>query len=123
MKRLILAALFATLCGFQLNAGELPVISSDDLATLDEKVGQVIVVEGVIKRVGKGPNDGIVFLNFGENRNGFVAVIFRSFFHKFPDGFEHLAQQKVKVTGELEKFKETQPQIRVSDPSQIEVVQ
>lgn len=38
-----------------------PVISSDDLTALEEKIGRDVVVEGVIQRVGKGPDNGIVF--------------------------------------------------------------
>lgn len=123
MKRLFLIAVMAALGGFQIYAEDLPVVSSEDIAALEEKVGQQIAVEGVIKRVGRGPNNGIVFLNFGEKRGGFVVVIFRSSFENFPDGFDQYAQQKVMVTGELEKFKDNQLQIRISDPSQIKVVQ
>lgn len=122
MSRVFLTGFLAAICGCQLYAEDLSIISADDIAALEDKVGQQISVEGVVKRVGRGLNDGIVFLNFGNTRSGFVVVIFRSSFDNFPDGFDQYAQKDVKVTGELEKFKDTQLQIRVSDPSQIEVV-
>lgn len=98
------------------------VMQSDDDAGLQSKVGSEVVVEGVVKGVGKTLGDGITFLNFGERKTGFVAVVFRSSYDKFPEGFDKYANQKIRVRGTLEKFKDRQIQIRVVTPDQIEIV-
>jgi hypothetical protein len=103
-------------------AVEVPVIPAEDRAALEAKVGSEVIVEGVIKEIGSGPNDGIKFLNFGNRKQGFVAVVFRASFDKFPQGFDQYLQQQVRVRGTLETYRDTQIQIRVTTPDQIEVV-
>lgn len=103
-------------------AAEAPVLAAEDTAGMESKVGSEVIVEGVVRNVGKGPNDGITFLNFGDRRTGFTAVAFRSVYDKFPDGFEKFAGQKVRVRGQLEKYRDSQLQIRLSTPDQIEIV-
>jgi DNA/RNA endonuclease YhcR with UshA esterase domain len=98
-----------------------PVIQADDLAALEDKVGSDVVVEGIVQSVGTGPNDGITFINFGERRGGFVAVVFRPSYDKFPDGFEKYARQKVRIYGRLEKYRDRQLQVRLSTPDQITI--
>lgn len=99
-----------------------PVLAAEDTAAMESKVGSEIVVEGVVQNVGKGSNEGITFLNFGDRRTGFVAVIFRPAYEKFPEGFDKYAQQKVRVRGTLEKFQDRQLQIKISTPDQLEIV-
>ncbi|MGA1124254.1 MAG: OB-fold nucleic acid binding domain-containing protein [Chthoniobacterales bacterium] len=101
---------------------ESAVLQAEDTASLEDKVGEEVVVEGVIRNVGKGPNDGITFLNFGERKKGFVAVIFSSAYDNFPDGFDQYANQKVRVKGSLEKYQDRQIQIKIFTPDQLEVV-
>lgn len=103
-------------------AAEAPVIAAEDTAAMESKVGTEVVVEGVVRNVGKGPNDGITFINFGDRRSGFVAVVFRPAYDKFPDGFDKFAQQKVRVRGLLEKYRDRQLQIKLFTPDQIEIV-
>lgn len=103
-------------------AAEAPVIAAEDTAAMESKVGTEVVVEGVVRNVGKGPNDGITFINFGDRRSGFVAVVFRPAYDKFPDGFDKFAQQKVRVRGLLEKYRDQQLQIKLFTPDQIEIV-
>jgi len=102
-------------------AADAPVIQADDLAALEDKVGSDVVVEGIVQSVGTGPNDGITFINFGERRGGFVAVVFRPSYDKFPDGFEKYARQKVRIYGRLEKYRDRQLQVRLSTPDQITI--
>lgn len=102
--------------------GEALVIQSEDGASLESNVGQDVVVEGMVRNVGTGPNDNITFLNFGQRGSGFVAVIFRAAYDKFPEGFEGYAGQKVRVRGMLEKYRDRQPQIKVITPDQLEIV-
>ncbi len=101
---------------------EAPVFEAADTASMDAKVGSEIVVEGVVGNVGTGPNDGITFLNFGDRRTGFVAVVFRPAYEKFPEGFSKYAQQKVRVRGTLEKFQDRQLQIKIFTPDQLEII-
>jgi hypothetical protein len=98
------------------------VVQAEDTASLQTKVGSEVIVEGVVKSVGKGPNDGITFLNFGDRKSGFVAVIFRPTYDKFPDGFDKYSNQKVRVKGALENFRDRQLQIRISTPDQLEII-
>lgn len=97
-------------------------INAQDTASMRSKVGTEVIVEGVVKGVGKGPNDGITFLNFGERKSGFVAVIFRSSYEKFPEGFDQYSKQKVRVKGSLENYRDRQVQIRISTPDQLEIL-
>jgi hypothetical protein len=103
-------------------AADAPVLPAEDTAGMESKVGSEVIIEGVVQNVGKGPNDGITFLNFGDRRTGFVAVVFRAVYDKFPEGFDKYAQQKVRVRGQLEKFRDRQLQVRVSTPDQLEIV-
>lgn len=98
------------------------VVQSEDAAGLESKVGSEVIVEGVVKGVGKTSGDGITFLNFGDRKTGFVAIVFRSSYDKFPEGFEKYKSQKVRVHGTLEKFKDKQIQIKVATPDQLEIV-
>jgi len=117
------SVLFVVPCGAALAAEdqEAPVVSATDTSRLADHVGKEVVVEGVVKRAGKGPNDGIRFLNFdGATRTGFVAAIFSGAFAGM-DPIEDYVGKTVRVRGDLEAFNE-QVQIRVNDAAQIEVV-
>ena len=103
-------------------AAEAPVIPAEDMAAMESKVGSEIVVEGTVSDVGAGKNGGITFLNFGDRRTGFVAVVFRPAYEKFPEGFDKYAQQKVRIKGTLEKYQDRQMQIKIFGPEQIEVI-
>lgn len=98
------------------------VLQAEDTASLQGKVGSEVIVEGVVQSVGKGPNEGITFLNFGDRKSGFVAVIFRPSYDKFPEGFDKYANQKVRVKGALENFRDRQLQIRITTPDQLEIL-
>jgi hypothetical protein len=103
-------------------AAEAPVIQAEDAASLEMKIGSEVIVEGVVKNVGTGPNGNITFLNFGDRQTGFVAVVFRPAYDKFPEGFDKYAQQKVRVRGSLEKYRDRQPQIKIYTPDQLEII-
>ena len=103
-------------------ASEAPVIQSEDLASMESKIGSEVIIEGVVADVGGGTNGNITFLNFGDRRTGFVAVVFRPAYDKFPEGFDKYAQQKVRVRGSLEKYRDRQIQIKIFTPDQIEIV-
>lgn len=103
-------------------AAELVVIQAEDTAAMQSKVGSEVIIEGLVKNVGKGPNDGITFINFGDRKTGFVAVVFRPAYDKFPEGFDKYANQKVRVKGALENFRDRQMQIKIFTPDQLEIV-
>ncbi|MEI7864286.1 MAG: OB-fold nucleic acid binding domain-containing protein [Chthoniobacterales bacterium] len=98
-------------------------IPAEDMSALEAKVGRDAVVEGFVKRVGKTADESITFLNFGDSKSGFVAVVFRSAVGAFPEGFNKYANQKVRVRGMLEKYKDRQIQIVIITPDQLEVVE
>lgn len=98
------------------------VVQAEDIATLETKVGSEVIVEGVVKDVGKTSGGGINFINFGDRKTGFTAVVFRSDAEKFPEGFDKYANQKVRVRGTLEKYQDRQIQIKVTTPDQLEIV-
>ncbi|MBJ7257936.1 MAG: OB-fold nucleic acid binding domain-containing protein [Chthoniobacterales bacterium] len=98
------------------------VIQVEDAASLESKVGTEVIVEGVVKKVGQGAGGGITFINFGEGKSAFVAVVFKASFDQFPEGFEKYANQKVRVRGTLEKFRDRQIQIKIITPDQLEIV-
>jgi len=104
-------------------ASEAPVIQSEDTAAMESKIGSEVIIEGVVANVGGGPNGNITFLNFGDQRTGFVAVAFRPAYEKFPEGFDKYAQQKVRVRGSLEKYRDRQIQIKIFTPDQLEIVE
>lgn len=101
---------------------EVPVIQAQDAAALESNIGSEVIVEGMVLKIGNGPNDSIKFLNFGDRHTGFVAVIFKGAFDKFPEGFDQYAQQTVRVRGTLEKYRDKQVQIRINTPDQLEIV-
>jgi hypothetical protein len=103
-------------------AAAVPVVPAEDTAALEAKVGTEVIVEGTVRNVGKGQNDGITFLNFGDRRAGFVAVVFAAAYGNFPDGFDGYAQQKVRVRGQLEKYRDQQLQIKITTADQLEIV-
>jgi DNA/RNA endonuclease YhcR with UshA esterase domain len=84
--------------------------------------GQMATVEGKVTRIGATSAGGITFINMGGGANGFVAVVFKSNYGAFPNGFDEYKGKTLQVTGKLELFKETTPQIVVKSPDQIKVV-
>ena len=98
-------------------------IPAEDISAMETKIGSEAVVEGFVKRIGKTADDSITFLNFGDSKSGFVAIVFRSAYDKFPEGFDKFANQKVRVRGMLEKYKDRQMQIKITTTDQLEVVE
>lgn len=123
----LLAATLLTLCstviGAEEPAAEKVVISSVETDRLLEHDGQVITVTGNVLRLGKTENGGITFLNFSTQRGGFVAVVFESDYPSFPDGLDGYVNKSVEITGELRPFQGTTPQIKISSPDQIKIVE
>ncbi|MEY3481917.1 MAG: hypothetical protein RIQ71_2692 [Verrucomicrobiota bacterium] len=103
-------------------AAEALVVQATDAAGLEAKVGSDVIVEGVVKEVGGTSGGGITFINFGERKTGFTAIVLRSSMDKFPEGFDKYVSQNVRVRGTLEKYKDRQIQIKITTPDQLEIV-
>lgn len=98
------------------------VVQAEDAEALQSKVGSEAVVEGVVRSVGQTSGGGIHFINFGDRKTGFTAVVFGASLSNFPDGLSPYANQKVRVRGTLEKYQDRQIQIKVVTPDQLEIV-
>lgn len=128
IRRILLAA---AVCTFPLHAlraedaepTPTPVqISAAETDAIKVLAGKLATVEGKVHRVGKTEAGGITFINLSGDRGGFVAVVFKSNYEAFPDGFDKYKDQTIRVTGKVELFKETTPEIVVKSPDQIEIV-
>ncbi len=98
-------------------------IEADRTEELLANEGRDARVVGVIQRVGRDEDSGILFLNFGRVRGTFVAVIFPRSQAAF-GGIDFEAQygmQRVVVEGPLSIYDAT-PQIVVTTPEQISVL-
>ncbi len=95
------------------------VISWEDA---DRYYGQYVTVEGIV--VATYNSGKACFLNFHRNwKRYFAAVIFASSYDKFPPRPESAyLKKKVRVTGVIKEFK-GKPEIIVSNPAQIEIVE
>lgn len=98
------------------------VVQAEDAEALQSKVGTEAVVEGTVRSVGQTSGGGIHFINFGDRKTGFTAVVFGAAIANFPDGLSQYANQKVRVRGTLEKYQDRQIQIKVVTPDQLEIV-
>jgi len=103
--------------------GQPEVVDASNLEALRAKVGLDAVVEGMVTKVGTTKEGGITFINLGlPAKQGFVAVIFKSDYTAFPDGFDKYRDQKVRVTGKIDLYHSETPEIKVKTPDQIAIV-
>ena len=84
-------------------------------------VGQSVTVEGRVAQVGDIGH--MWFINFTENQSGFNAPVFEKSFGRFPEHPSALYLDKiVRISGRVALHK-GRPQIVVSSPDQIDVVE
>ena len=84
------------------------------------KVGENVLVEGTIVKV-YVPDRGPAKLNFDENwRESLTVAVFGA--EKFGDLRSSYLDKKVRVSGKVDKWRDS-VQIKVSDPSQIQVIE
>ncbi|MGH8046600.1 MAG: hypothetical protein ACREKL_05100 [Chthoniobacterales bacterium] len=93
--------------------------AADELKAL---AGQTATVEGKVTRIGATASGGITFINMAPGVNGFVAVVFKSNMDAFPNGLDEYKGKTLQVTGKIEFYKDTTPQIVVRTADQIKVV-
>src|SRR5690606_18735243 len=93
-----------------------------DWQAAGEYIGLPATVEGVVRRVHRDRQSGIIFLNFGPNpRRDFTVVIRPPFGELFLSPEERYLNRRVRVRGIVGAF-QGQQQIVVQLPEQIEVI-
>lgn len=98
-------------------------IDATNLDVLRAKAGTDVVVEGLVTDVGTTKDGGITFINLGmPKKQGFVAVVFKDAYAAFPDGFDKYRSQKLRVKGIIKLYKGDQPEIVLTAPDQITVL-
>jgi hypothetical protein len=99
-------------------------MDATDLDALRAAAGTEVAVVGHVTDLGTTQDGGITFINIGlPKKQGFVAVVFRADYPAFPDGFDHVRNAKVRVSGVLELYRGDQPQIKLRSPEQITVLE
>ncbi len=128
IRRILLAAAVSilplhALRGEEVEASPTPArVSATETDAIKLLAGKLATVEGKVHRVGKTEAGGITFINLTGDHGGFVAVVFKSSYENFPKGFDKYRDQTIRVSGKVELFKETTPEIVVKSPDQIEIV-
>ena len=98
-----------------------PVLSATDSKKLKANIGNKVSVEGKVISTGKGPKDGMRFMNFSKSETtGFTAALLPAVYAKFPN-LDRMVNEKVRVTGELETYKKKSV-IKVTRPTQVKVL-
>ncbi len=95
-----------------------------------EYLGKQVVVEMTVALSNNRDDKSPCFLNSKKDRRdekNFTAIIFPDGLKKFKDAkiddpAIHFFNKKVRVTGTIELYKE-KPQIKITDPKQIEIVE
>jgi hypothetical protein len=122
--KMLLAWLTVLTIGVLAVQAEGPVIGAADLTALRAKSGTDVVVEGQVTEIGTTRDGGITFINVGMPRKqGFVAVVFRDDYQAFPEGFDKYREKKVRVSGVLTLYRGETPQIKLTSPEQIKLVE
>lgn len=108
--------------------GELPRVSAGDIEGVKKLIGKKAVVFGKVTGTGEAKS-GISFLNMEGSK--FTVVTFKENFAKFEGGQSPAKLYKgkeVEVTGEIFEYRKTpnsspQPEIKLTDPAQIKIVE
>lgn len=76
---------------------------------------------GKVASFGKGPKDGMRFLNFSDAKNtGFTAALVPAVYDDFPN-LDRMVNERVQVTGELQNYKK-KTMIKVTRPTQVKIL-
>ncbi|MGL4465515.1 MAG: hypothetical protein ACRC1K_25475 [Planctomycetia bacterium] len=97
-----------------------------DAAEIRAKEGASAVVKGKVTSVFMPKSNALLVLNFSKDRAGFKVAIFSKSFDKWEggaDGIKRLVQGKVLAVDGIVTLYEGAPQIIVSVPSQLKVVE
>ena len=110
-------------------AAALPRVSAGDIEGVKKLVGQQAVVYGKVISARAVDRIGMSFLDLDGGK--FTVVSWKDAYAKFPGGQSPAAIYKgktIEVTGKIEEYKKgaassPQPQIKLTDPSQIKVIE
>lgn len=98
-----------------------PVVNATDAKAIKANLGKKVSVEGTVISTGKGPKDGLRFVNFSDNKTtGFTAALVPAVYPEFPK-LEDMVGKQARVTGTLETYKK-KTIIKVSHPTQIKIL-
>jgi hypothetical protein len=98
-----------------------PILSATESKALKAHMGKKVSVEGKVISTGKGPNDGMRFMNFSKSETtGFTAALVPAVYPKLPN-LDRLVNENVRVTGKLETYKKKSV-IKVTRPTQVKVL-
>jgi DNA/RNA endonuclease YhcR with UshA esterase domain len=96
-------------------------IKATDNDKLKTNIGKSVSVTGEVVSVGKGPKDGMRFLNFSDSKTtGFTAAIVPAAYPKLKP-IDSYVGKRIKVTGDLETYKKKSV-IKVTRPTQVKVM-
>ncbi len=124
---LLTALLISPLCAQTVVDEEATIHDATQTAELRGLLGEEVIVQGRVERVGVGPGGVIHFINFvGSKRGDFTVIVKRELIPLFQGSFGgefpfDLAQKEIQVTGLISLHEET-PQIELRDPSQLKVL-
>jgi hypothetical protein len=100
------------------------VLDATDLDAIRAKAGMDAAVEGLVTDIGTTKDSSITFINIGmPKKEGFVALVFQKDYQAFPDGFDMFRNQKVRVKGMVKLYRSETPQIILTSPEQIEILE
>src|SRR5688572_13237887 len=93
-----------------------------DLATVKKLVNKEAALKGTVDKVFASRGNSIVILNFAKNYKDAASVVLKpENYAKFPN-METLKDKTILVTGKVNLFRE-QPQIELTKPDQLKIVQ
>lgn len=123
----VLVALLVSIAATPTFAAEKPkkekaiAIKATDNDKLKANIGKKAAVTGEVVSVGKGPKDGMRFLNFSDAKTtGFTAALVPAVYGDFPN-LDRMAKEWVRVTGELETYKKKSV-IKVTRSTQVKIL-
>lgn len=97
-------------------------LAATDLATVTKQIGKSATIQGTVAELFTPKSNSIVVLNFAkEYWTAATVVVPSKNFGKFPN-LQTLKDKKVLVTGRVVEYKE-KPQVEVSEPGQIKIIQ
>ena len=110
-------------------AAALPRVSAGDIEGVKKLIGQQAVVYGKVISARAVDRIGMSFLDLDGGK--FTVVSWKDAYAKFPGGQSPAAIYKgktIEITGKIEEYKKgaassAQPQIKLTDPSQIKVIE
>ncbi|MFM7373904.1 MAG: hypothetical protein ACKO39_01970 [Chthoniobacterales bacterium] len=96
-------------------------VKATDKEALAANIGKQVAVTGKVVSTGKGPKDGMRFLNFSKSETtGFTAALVPAVYPNF-ENLDRMVNERVRVTGELQKYKK-KTMIKVTRSTQVKIL-